>query len=232
MADPILFQSFPLADWPWGGASGSLCIFDTQQWTDQNGMVHLANLQESVAEPLQRCPIVVNGRIPVVQDFYYQPTVLSVDLKNVRRTGVVFDENDDFHYTLFHGWRFYDKPNPMTWTRFTVLNHDHCRPRMPDRYLDEAQILALLGDMTVISNGDLARLPTAAGTAVMVDGAVVVPSVAVTAQSLIKAWSLADGVSSALRVPRALSNVGADFTVLSSNDLDGGLIAWEIREPF
>src|SRR5438128_2027966 len=103
MADPILFQAFPLSDWPWGGIAGDLYIFDDQQWTDQNGMPHLGNNAENFGEPVQICPVLVNGRVSVVEDFYYQPTLLSIDRPQARRSGVIVDANGDFKYTLFRG---------------------------------------------------------------------------------------------------------------------------------
>lgn len=233
MADnDILFRAWPLSDWPWGGVSGSLCIFDTVQWTDQNGLVRLQNIEQSVAEPLQRCPILVNGRSAVVQDFYYQPTLLAVDRPQSTRTGVIFDADDNYYYVLFNGYVFPELPSPMTWKDFVLYNHSHRRARMQDRYYDAAQVDAKFLGIQIISEVDLARLVTACGSAAMVNGVAVVPSVLVTATSLIKAWSLSNGVTGSIRIPFDLVNVGVDFTVMSSNDLDDGLIGWEIREPF
>lgn len=237
MADPILFQSFPLADWPWGGTSGSLCIFDTLQWTDQNGLVHLSNITEDIGEPLQRCPILVNDRQATVQDFYYQPTTLSIEQPTVRRTGLVFDENDELHYKLFSGSVFPVNPSPMTWIEFVRYNvRARCRARMQGRYLDADAVYALFAGIDFITANDLARLPTARGAAQMaVDvGAaasqVVVPCVLVTANSIIKAYSQDAGVSGSLNVPERTE--GQDFTVRSSVIGDEGLIGWEVSEPF
>lgn len=232
MADSTLFQSFPLSDWPWGGDTGNLYIFDDIQWTDQNGVVRLANKDKDVNGPRQRCPILVDVRVPVVQAFYFQPTVLSIDRPRATRTGVVYDSDDGEHYTLFQGAVFCNRPDPMTWTDFTALIHATCRTRMQDRYLTETVIRALFDGIDFVTAGDLARLPTARGTAVIVDGSVVVPSALVTLTSMINAFSMSAGVSGNLRAERESYNAGADFTIISTNELDNGTVGWEITEPF
>lgn len=234
----VLFQSFPLADWPWGGALGNLYWFDTGQWVDQNGMIHLQNIEESLVDPVQICPILVNGRNAVVQDFYYQPTTLSIDRPNARRTGVLVDQYGDVKYdSLFSGVFFPELPNPMTLAEFIRQNlRGVQRSALQDRYLDAPTIYGLFQDVTTISPADLARLPTARGVAQMaVDLAagfsqVVVPCALVTANSLIRAWSMDDRVTGALRI--AASTVGQDFTVRSNEIGNVGLIGWEVSEPF
>lgn len=232
MADSHLFQEFPLSDWPWGGDTGNLYIFDDVQWTDQNGVVRLKNIEKDIDGPRQRCPISVDDRTPIVQAFYFQPTVLSIDRSNARRSGVVYDADDNEHYTLFSGAVFSDRPDPMTWSDFTRLMHSPCRPRMQDRYLTESEIQAKFDGIDFITEADLARLPTTRGTAVVVDGSVIVPSVLVTAVSIIKAWSLSDGVSGTPRAPREHYTVGQDFKIITTNELDNGTVGWEISEPF
>lgn len=233
----ILFRSFPLSDWPWGGASGNLCIFDDLQWTDQNGLVRLSNITQEIGEPLQRCPIIVTDHQAVVQDFYYQPTTLSIERPRVRRTGVIFDENDNLHYELFRGCVFPVNPDPMTWIEFVRYNvRARGRARMQDRYLDADAIYALFTNLHFVTAEDLARLPTARGSAQMIvdvaAGAsqVIVPCVLVTEDSVIKPYSQSAGVSASLSVPER--TVGQDFTIRSSVLGDEGLVAWEVSEPF
>lgn len=233
----VLFQAFPLADWPWGGDTGNLYIFDTEQYIDQNGVFHLSNVGQSLVDPLQQCPILINGRTAVVQDFYYQPTTLSIDRPNTRRTGVIADQYDDIKYDLFTGALFPELPNPMTSTEFARANwRARCRPRMQDRYLDRDAIEDRIASIETISAQDLARLDSARGTAQLaVDEAagfsqVVVPCVLITADSLITPWSMDDNVSGALRAPAR--TIGQDFTIRSNVVGDAGLVGWRVSEPF
>lgn len=149
MIDPILFQSFLLDDWPWGGVSGNLYIFNDGPWTDQNGVACLANADRDIAGPRQQCPIVVADRIPTVQAFLYQPTTLSIDRTNARRTGVVYDADDTEHYTLFTGAIFPALPSPMSWREFVRQNTTCVSPRKQDRYWTVDQIEDRLADIVV-----------------------------------------------------------------------------------
>lgn len=219
MADDIIFQAFPLDDWPWGGASGSLYIFSLAQWTDQNGEVRLYNPALNIGEPRQKCPIEVVDRVATVQEFSYQPTTLAIENPLVLRTGVVYDADDLEHYTLFRNWVFPPLPSPMTWTEFVRYNSRPLRRRMSDRYYTADEIQHIIATRMIKQNG----------TAQMVAGVAVVPATKVTATSLIKPWSTSEGVSGVLRA--VARNAGVNFTVISSNAGDEGEIAWEVTEP-
>lgn len=219
MVDDIIFQAFELQDWPWGGVSGSLYIFNLAQWTDQNGEVQLANPALDINEPRQKVEIVVDDRTPEVQEFTYQPTTLAIENPFVLRTGVVYDADDNEHYTLFRNCVFPPLPSPMNWREFIRYNSRPLRQRMSERYYTADQFLRIIAPRMISDNG----------TAEMVAGVVVVPSAKVTALSLIKPWSQSEGVSGVVRA--VARNVGVDFTVISSNNLDEGEIAWEVTEP-
>lgn len=227
----IAFSEFPLADWPWGGESGTLGIFSNVQWTDIAGVVHLSNAVQDASLPQQQVPVVVTGRRAVVQGFVVAPTISSIDVPAAKLSGVLFDDHGIARQVLFLNWYLPTSPNPMTWRAFTLSNHTR-RRRLGDHYGTWAMTLALFNNISFITAEDLARLPTARGSAVMVDGSVVVDSVLVTDNSLIKAWSVSNGVSGNLRVEQESYNVAQDFTVTSTNDLDNGLVGWELTEPF
>lgn len=69
-------------------------------------------------------------------------------------------------------------------------------------------------------------LLTESGTAVMVNGAVTVPSTIVLAGSIIGPFSMDAGVSHALHVPSANIVPGVSFDIVSSDGGDNGVVAW------
>lgn len=219
MADPILFQEFIFHDWPWGGDTGSLLIFDDARWTDENGVARGANPARDLEQPFQRVEVLIEDRIATVGPFIYMPTVNAIDNPFVTRTGVFYDADDSEHYTLFSGATFPAEPNPMNWAEFVRYNSKPLQPRMQDRYYTADDLWRIIGERMVKQNG----------IAIMAEGVAVVPAVFVTASSLIKVWSQSNGVSGVLRV--IARDVGETFTVISSNGGDEGEIAWEITEP-
>lgn len=235
MAEPIHFQAFSVGNWPWGGATGWLGLYSLAQWTDQNDVIHLAGLPDDNAEPLQRCPFTVANGQATVGAFDLEPTVKSIDNRNVLITGVLFDEDDMPRRILFRAWWIPDTPNPMTWRQLTLANHALALP-LRDEYGTWAMTLALFAQLQAALESIGGGLPTARGLADMVvdvvAGAsqVVVLSNLVTANSVIKAYSMSEGVSGSLRVVERL--VGQSFTIKSSVIGDEGLVAWEIAEPF
>lgn len=137
----IAFSAFDLDDWPWGGETGFLALYSSRTWTDLTGVVHLSGLPKTLS-PVQRCPITVDGRRAQVTSFHLAPTVTSVDLPNVRLTGVLLDANGNFLKVLFNGWYVPARPDPITWTTFTITNHTK-HPRLTDRYGTWQQVLDL-----------------------------------------------------------------------------------------
>jgi len=72
------------------------------------------------------------------------------------------------------------------------------------------------------------RIARDSGTATMVNGAVTVLSAQVTPASKIKTFSLDDGVVGPLRAPLSEVVEGVSFVVRSSENLDSGVIGWEL----
>lgn len=234
-------QAFPIPQaWVWGGDTFWLALFSNLHWTDQQGAIHLRgnqSLEDMINEPAQLCPGTVLGRLATVSDFFIEPTVLSIDeSKTARITGLLFDENFNYVAWLFKNWIFPSAPNPFTWTDLTRYNHlRSCRIGMSAMDV----IHSWFNGINFISPADLARLPTARGTAtIAVDlGAglsqVVVPSVKVKeATSIIRAYSLSENVTGSLYCPRSEYDEGVSFTIHSSVIGDDGEVGWEISEPF
>ncbi len=234
MADRLLFSAFPIPyEWPWGGDTFTLALISNMNWTNQNGGVMLRGefrAQDITGEPAQLCPGTVLNRTATVQDFYVEPTLRSIDAPNdALLSGVLFDHRNRYRATLFSSWAMPDTPIPMTWPDFTRYNHLRCK-RIGISAMDT--IRAWFDSISIIDPGDLAKLPTARGTAIMVDGTILVPSVLVTADSLPVAWSMSPNVTGQLLVDFDTLDPGVGFTVSSTNLGDNGLIAWEIRQPF
>lgn len=240
MADPIRMQAFTIPQaWVWGGDTFTLALFSNLRWTDQHGSIHLRgnqSLQDMITEPAQLCPGTVNGRIATVSDFFIEPTVFSIDeSQNTRITGLLFDESFNYVHCLFKNWIIPSAPNPSTWPDWT--RYQKLRPsRIGMSAMDV--IHSWFNSINFISAENLARLPTANGTAMLaVDvvaqaSQVVVPCAVVGANSIVKAWSMSRNVTGNLIADPDDYDIGVSFTITSTEVGNEGLVGWEISEPF
>lgn len=216
MPNSIQVSSFQLPDVNYSGAIVTLRRYYTVNWTDQDGVLHLAGRPGSRTDAFDEIDCTLANHTLTVPAFTAAVTLFNGANPYAREVWQLWDQANKARNIITgdSGWFIPDSPNPTTRSILEIINQGQFLLWPPNIYLNEVGVLALIE----------AHLRTlgVSGIATMSSGVAVIPRTTMTAGGAARGSALTP-MTGALY---ADIDPGVGFSIISTDGGDEGDILW------
>lgn len=218
MPNEVTIQSFTIPGIHYKGAIAKLRRYYTVDWTDQNGVLHLAGQQGSLTDCFEVANCTISNNVLTVPEFSAAVTLFNGANPYAREIWQLWDQSNKPRNVITGdgGWFIPDSPNPTTREILDIANQGQYLIWPPNHYLNSVQVQQLIdAELGLINFG-------VSGIATMIGGVATVARTSMTASG---------GARGAPLTPMSGSlhcevTAGVGFSIISNDGGDEGPILW------
>lgn len=228
MPNSVTVQSFQLPDISFKGTAATLRRYYTENWTDQDGVLHLSGRPGSLTDSFDEVDCTLVNRTLTVPSFEAVVSLFNGANPYAREIWQLWDRSNKARNIITgdSGWFIPSSPSPTTREVLEIANQGQFLLWPPNLYLNEVGVQRLFDAQFSLQFSTSLLIPRQVGTALLVNGMVTVNSVFTTANAPIILTAQDDLTSGTLHVTNRVE--GVSFDVLSDNAGDEGVVAWAI----